>query len=189
MQTDELNQRLAHDYIAQLNNRNVPHKRVLLSFCGAPGSGKTTLAKRLVHDLQAQYIRHDDIRAMIRREGFDPSKMSMGLISSIVTDTILVNDANKLVIIDAGQDRQWERFFTHAKEWEAQPIIIRLNVPKEVLQQRLLRRDGETMSHRRNLELFMEQFENCKKYVVADIELAVGYNYSDVLARVKKLIP
>jgi hypothetical protein len=57
-----------------------------------------------------------------------------------------------------------------------------------VLQVRLLRRDGETTSHRQNLELFIEQFENCKKHVMADIELAVDYNYDDVLSRVAKLI-
>lgn len=101
---------------------------------------------------------------------------------------MLSNDANKFVIVDAGQDRQWERFFAHAKEWNAHPIIIRLNAPKEVLQERLLRRDGETTSYRRNLELFIEQFENCKKYVTADIELAVDYNYDDVVSRVAKLI-
>jgi len=188
MQTDELNRRLVHNYIGQLSNRDVPHRRILLSFCGVPGSGKTTLAKMLTRDLRAQYIRHDDIRAMIRYEGYEPSKMSMGPISTIVANTILANDANKFIIIDAGQDRQWERFFAHAKEWKAQPIIIRLNVSKELLQERLSRRDSKTTNHRRNLELFIEQFENCKKHVVADIELVADYNYDEVLARVKELV-
>lgn len=83
MQTDELNRHFADDYIAQLKNRDVPHGRILLGFCSVPGSGKTTLAKRLAHDLKAQYIRHDDIRAMIQREGYDPGNMSMGSISSM----------------------------------------------------------------------------------------------------------
>jgi len=188
MQTDELNRHFAADYIAQLKNRETTHNRAMLSFCGAPGSGKTTLAKKLARDLKAQYIMHDDIRAMVRHEGYDPSKMVMGAISSIVTDEIMAHDANKFVIVDAGQDRQWKRFFEHAKEWKAKPIIIRLNVPEKILRKRLIEREGVESGHVARLKTFIEQFEHCKKFVKADIELPVEYDYEAVKARIAMLI-
>jgi predicted kinase len=188
MQTDEFNQRLATAYLQTLMHRGIPHKRVLLSFCGVPGSGKTTLAKKLTYDLRAQYLRHDDIRALIRQEGCDPAKMNVGLISSIVSEIIMAHDANKFIIVDAGQDRQWERFFQHAKQWNAKPIIIRLNVPEEIVRARLIEREGMEGGHVAQLGTFIDQFENCKKLVKADIELGPDYEYEAVKSQVVRLI-
>jgi len=188
MQTAQLNQRFANEYLATLKNRDVPHERVYVIFSGVPGSGKTTLAVRLANDLKAQYIRHDDIRHLIRKSGFNVSDFTIAHISTIVIDTILQQDKNKLIVIDASLDRSWPRFFEHAQEQHAKPIVIRLDVPRSIVEVRVSARDKDDFGSVAKLDNFFEQFENSKKHVQATMTLRPDYDYSSVVTRIKELI-
>lgn len=187
MDKEDAHQKLANQYLLGLKNRDLPRKRVCIIFSGVPGSGKTTLAKKLAHDLTAQYIRHDDIRELARRLGYDVSKLTISSISRIVMDTIMEKDANKFVIIDASLDRTWPLFFDHTTEHGALPIVIRLDIPKEVVEKRVNLRDKNDFGSVTNLDTFYEQFENSKKHVKATITLGVGYDYGAVLSELQRL--
>lgn len=188
MQTDTLNKRFAEEYLATLKNRDVPHERTYIIFSGVPGSGKTTLAKRLARDLKAQYIRHDDLRELVRRDGYDVADFPAASISAIVIDTILEKDANKFIIIDASLDRSWPRFFEHAREQRAKPVIIRLNVPKETVVKRIEARPEGHVGKVADLDDYYKQFERSKKEVFAHLELDENYDYETVLSKVAKLV-
>lgn len=188
MQTQQLNRRFADEYLATLTNRDVPHDRIYIIFSGVPGSGKTTLARRLAVDLKAQYIRHDDIRECIRRDGFNVGDFTVSHISTLVIDTILAEDRNKFIIIDASLDRSWPRFFEHAKEQRAKPIIIRLNVPKETVMKRIEARPEGHVGKVADLDDYYKQFECSKKEVPASLELDENYDYKTVLSNVIKLV-
>lgn len=188
MQTALLNQRFANEYLATLKNRDVPHERVYVIFSGVPGSGKTTLAVRLAKDLKAQYIRHDDIRHIIRKSGFSVSDFTIAHISTIVIDTILLQDKNKFIVIDASLDRSWPRFFEHAQEQHAKPIVIRLDIPRSIVEERVRARNKDDFGSVARLDDFFEQFENSKKHVQATITLKSDYDYESVLTRVKELV-
>jgi predicted kinase len=45
---------------------------MLIAFCGLPGSGKTTLARRLAHRLQATYLRIDTIEEALLADDGEP---------------------------------------------------------------------------------------------------------------------
>lgn len=45
---------------------------VLVEFCGLPGTGKTTLSRRVAEDLRAVLLRVDAIEAALRRNGLTP---------------------------------------------------------------------------------------------------------------------
>ncbi len=187
--TDEITKRLAMEYLATLKNRNVPHKKVFLSFSGVPGSGKTTLAKRLRDDLGAQYVRHDDIRALARRNGYDLEKIVIAEVSKIAVDEMLHNDPNKFMILDAGLDRSWHVYFDSVKAHDALPIVIRLDVPKDVVIERIKARDEEDFGKfdLDAITTFYEQFENAKRHFDATITLGPDYDYDMVLKRIKEL--
>lgn len=188
MQTDVLNQRFAAEYLKTLTDREVSHNRVYIIFSGVPASGKTTLAKRLAVDLKAQYIRHDDIRELIKRDGFSVSDFTVSHISAIVIDTILRTDKNQLIVIDASLDRTWPRFFEHAQAQQAKPIIIRLNVPRGVVEARIKARPEGHVGKVSDLDIFYEQFERSKKEVKATLELSENYDYETVHREVAKLV-
>jgi predicted kinase len=184
----QINQELAEAYLETLSGRDIPHRRVYIIFSGVPGSGKTTLAKKLARDLQAIYIRHDDIRHIARERGYDVQKITISSVSRIVIDTVLKNDENGLIILDASLDRTWLLFFDHAKQQQAQPIVIRLNVPREIIEARIEARHAHDFGKVENIDTFFEQFENSKREVKATLELDEHYDYDDVLGRIAVLL-
>lgn len=190
MTIQEINQQLADEYMATLKNRNIPHDKVFLIFSGVPGSGKTTLALRLRDDLKAQYVRHDDIRSLARRNGYDVETLTIADISKIAIDTMMLGDANKFMILDASLDRTWPIYFASVKRFGAIPIIIRLDIPKNVVIERIKARDKEDFGkfNRHEIDTFYEQFENCKKHVPASITLGADYDYESVLRQVRELL-
>lgn len=56
MNVDEIHQQLAMEYLSVMKNREQPQAAACIIFSGVPGSGKTTLARKLARDLKAQYI-------------------------------------------------------------------------------------------------------------------------------------
>jgi len=186
LNTDEFNLRIANVYIEQLSNRDVPQSKALIVFSGIPASGKTTLARKLEKDLNAQYVHHDSLRKIIAADGDDPKQYSMIPISRIVITTILNNDANKRIILDASIDRSWDVFFKDKKEFGInKSVIIRLNTPYDVIKQRQLQRDGKISLH---FDEFAAQFEACQREVKADVELDDNYDYKLVLKTVDELL-
>lgn len=188
MQTSKLNQKLASAYQNTLKYRNITHKSLFITFSGTPGSGKTTLAKKLTQDLQAQYVQHDEIRQMIKGMGYNPYPMNIVLISKLIIDGIMDSDPNKLVILDASLDRTWNIYFDHIKHLNVKSCIIRLSVAKSEIIKRLETRDGDRdHRHLKLIDTFIDQFEACKNAVKADIELKSDYDYKQVLDEVKHL--
>lgn len=186
MQDHNLNQKIATSYMDKLEHSDVEHEKLFITFSGAPGSGKTTLAKKLTRDLQAQYVRHDDIRLMIKNMGMNPYEMDMVPISKLIIDDIMTSRPNKLVILDASLDRTWEIYFEHVKQLNAKPCIIRFSVTKDLLIKRLRDRDGDDKLVKL-IDVFVAQFEACKNAVTADIELAADYDYRQTLKKIKQL--
>jgi dephospho-CoA kinase len=187
VQTEDIHQQLAAEYLSVMENRELSRKRVCVIFSGVPGSGKTTLARKLAHDLQAQYIRHDDIRELARKHGYNVIKLTISSISRIVMDTIMDEDANKFVIVDASLDRTWPLFFEHTTEHGALPIIIRLDVPRAIAKKRVSERGADDFGSVGDLDRFYTEFENSKKHVPATMTLGADYDYGDVLRQIKKL--
>ena len=187
MNVGEVQRQLAEEYLAVMKDRGLPHRRVCIIFSGVPGSGKTTLAQKLAYDLKAQYIRHDDIRTLARKHGYNLAKLTISSISRIVMDTIMEQDANKFVIVDASLDRTWPLFFEHTREHEALPIVIRLDVPREVIEKRIAARPKGDFGSVTNLDTFFDQFENSKKHVQATMTLGLDYDYEQVLTRLAQL--
>ncbi len=188
MQDSSFNQKIADIYRTRLQYTDTSHEKIFIIFSGTPGSGKTTLAKKLTDDLQAQYVRHDEIRQIIKGIGHDPHKMSMIPISKLIIDDIMAYSPNKLVILDASLDRAWNIYFDHVRRLEAKPCIIRFEVPKKILVARLnSRNDDGDEKLVKMIDTFIEQLESCKKSVNADICLGVEYKYEEVLSKIKNL--
>ena len=184
-QDETLYDEIAHEFISKQPYRTIPYPPTLLIFSAMPGSGKTTLARKLAADLQAQYINHDAIRDFIRRKGVDPELVYMPAVSIRIEEQIMANDANKLIILDGSLDRTWEIFFKTASNLKAMTIIIRLTLPLTIIRDRLRIRDKEDSKLLDQMERFKNDFEECQKHVAADLTLGKDYNYAEVLEFVR----
>ncbi len=159
-------------------------RKFLITFCGVPSSGKTTLAKRLSADLSAHRVSNDEIRDMLQSQGQSLEGITIGKISGRAIEDILKESQNKVVIADSSIDRLWPAFFETAERAEVPTFVIRMNCSKEEIERRLKLR-GRSDSYIGRHEVFFEQFETCRQHVVADLELEPDYDYDAVLAAIK----
>jgi len=167
--SQDIHEQLAEAYIQALPFRAVHHPRIFLQFSGMPGSGKTVLARRLATDLQAQYIRHDDIREEVRSRGINSDTVHIPSVSKLIVNFIMQHDNNKLIILDSSIDHNWQRYFEHVKELHALPLIIRMDVPTERIKDRIQARDGRNNHILEELDRYQQAFENCRRQVPADL--------------------
>jgi predicted kinase len=188
MNNEELIDKFSDTYIDLLPNREIVQPAIMLTFSGIPGSDKTTLARKLAKDLKAQWLQHDDIRHVIAASGYDPRRLSMVLISRLIIKKIVESDKNKFVIMDLSIDRTWDRLEPFASDSGIKLIIIRLNVPLDVLQKRLAEREGVNYFDADRFEEFVMDFEASKKHIKADFELEEHYDYNNLLEDIKKLV-
>lgn len=185
LQDGSFNKDIASAYEQEQPHQHIPHPPIFLSFSAVPGSGKTTLAKRLARDLRTQYVNHDDIRDLIRKRGIDSEELCMPPISRIVINHMITYDKNKFVILDVSIDRRWDIFYDHVKELNALPIVIRLNPPINVIRERLRIRDDNNGAILNQLNRFKDEFDNCCQHVEADITVSKKYDYGQVLEAVR----
>jgi predicted kinase len=187
MQDEAFNQRFALLYKkTQLPVlETLQSRKFLITFSGVPASGKTTLAKRLASDLLAHRISNDEIRELIESHGVSLEGIVIGQISRRVIEEILRSSANKTVVVDSSIDRTWPAFFETAEKAGAKPFVIRMNASREKIERRLEAR-GKSSEYRLRHKVFFEQFNNCRQAVMADLELEPGYDYNEVLAKVKE---
>lgn len=187
-QTDELNLAIADEYMGLLNDRTIVNPKYMITFSGVPGSGKTTLARRLASDLKAQYVHHDTMREIIAKHGYNVVGLAIAPISKIVVNRILHGDNNKLLILDSSLDRTWQMYFDHVTQEKITPLIIRLDVPRDIVFARLVARDGLDSPLVKRFEAYVSEYENCKAKVPATMTLGESYDYDRVLAEIKSII-
>lgn len=174
---------IASDYYEKLEFLGVTNPGIHLSFSAVPGSGKTTLARRLSGDLRAQYIQADEVRRMLNARHEEVTSDIVRSITGRVIERIFKEDSNQSIIIDASIDRSWSTFYDFAKKCAARTFVIRLSIPADVIRQRLLARDGAVDEMK--MQRFKNDFEVGKAHIAADIELNADYDYDEVLASVR----
>ncbi|MEU4195434.1 ATP-binding protein [Kribbella sp. NPDC026611] len=77
------------------------HRGLLLEFGGLPGTGKSTLARRLAADTKAVWLRIDEIEGAMRRNGLTPEQT--GIAAYSVAHDVAANQLRRglTVIADA----------------------------------------------------------------------------------------
>lgn len=179
---------LADSYLKKLPYRNIDNPKVFLIFSGMPGSGKTYLAQKLTKDLQAQYIRHDDIREEVKNLSLDLTKFHTPSVSKLIINDIMAHDRNKFIILDGSIDHGAERYFEHVKELHALPIIIRFDVPIETIRKRIVARDDNKEALLAEISRYETAFANSRENVHANLTLGEYYDYNSVLSSVSDLV-
>lgn len=173
------------EYYTNIRYKSVAHPALVILFSAVPGSGKTTLARRLARDLKACYIQADGLRTMLSGHGIDPRSLRISPLTTEITQRIFENDPNKLIVLDASIDRTWPEVFERLKKDAIPSFLIRLTISPDEVSNRLIKRDGSAKSDE-EMQRFRNEFEACKRQVEADMELENVYVYEEVLAQVKQ---
>ncbi|HEU4966104.1 MAG TPA: HAD-IA family hydrolase [Candidatus Saccharimonadales bacterium] len=144
--TEETFQHIANDYYASLSHKDVRQPRCLVIFSGVPGSGKTTVACALEERLGVVCLSNDEVRRRIvaadpdiRREDQEHAKF---IISNKVLDK-LAEETQNVIVLDASCDRGYDEYATWAEKHEYRIVLVRLEIPREVIVRRLEKRLAE----------------------------------------------
>ena len=179
--SEETIQHVANDYYASLSHKKVYQPRCLVIFSGVPGSGKTTIARALEERLKAVRLSNDNIRTRIvaadpgiKREGQERAKF---IVANKVLDR-LAKEAHNIIVIDASCDRGYDEYSTWAEKHGYKLVLVRLEISREVIMQRLEKRlaeDGASTIKRsgwfEKIDLWWQQWESFSKQHKADVTL------------------
>ncbi len=135
-------------HLKQLKNLDVPHKKLMIFFSGIPGSGKTYISKVIEKRYKAVRIRTDSIRKIIWKLGIREENKKEFLLDKYCL-WLLSNwsFANKFIILDKGIDRDYDKISNLAKDNKYEIFLIRLKVPKNVLDKRIFKKKNKRDPH------------------------------------------
>lgn len=129
--------------ISSLQNTEIAHPKMMVTFSARPGSGKTSIALPLANKLQAIYLENDLIRKHIMKlcgviDIFEINKILYPYLPHLYKE--LQQYPNGLWVIDATINQYPKEFFETANENNFKTYIIRLNISDEDLKQRIIAR-------------------------------------------------
>jgi predicted kinase len=136
------------EYIKTLKyySPSILNDKVILTFSGVPGSGKTTLAKRIEDKFKAIRLNNDDIREIILR--LNP-QFTFPQIQELLYKYLefffieIIKQNNQFIILDSSIDRTYEKVKGWADDLGFRLIIIRIKSDKELIVKRINERNGK----------------------------------------------
>ena len=181
-------------YKDRLSNLDGSHSPLLVCFVGVPGSGITTISKRLEEELKGVRINSDDVQNILQvyrgkefYKGFILEKREFiyWLVRKIIGEF-----KNKLVILDKGIDRSYDDVKNLAKEVDISFVVISLETSKEELINRLNNTYGEyAKNYINDLDRWIGEHKEFKESNRYDISIDTKENNVDgVVEKIKNFL-
>lgn len=165
----ELLEKIYSEHIAQLPYTEIEQDPFVITFSGVPGMGKSFIAEKLTEHFKAVRICSDDIRDILQKlPDIDKKNREKVLEEYLMYFLQHYNFPNKRIILDASIDRRYVKLFSYLERHEIPFIVIRLEVPRELIVERIKHREGK-LAHN-YLKLLDHWFENYEEF---------GSNYKD----------
>lgn len=148
MERETFFERIYEKHREEIKYLDVVNKRkIVILFSSIPGAGKSTISDILEEYLKSVRFNADKIRNYISQ--LDPSlpqdqvtELKRGY-SYWFLKNILSNSPNGNVILDFSVDRSYEELLKELKKLSCDIVLIELNAPLEVLQERIKGRNPE----------------------------------------------
>jgi len=141
-----INEQIYKIHIKKLKNLDFPNKKLIISFSAVPGSGKTTIAKKIETKYKGIRIRSDSVRDIIN------NLMSANKYSRLKQREIVINYhlyllnklrtlPNGLIILDSSIDRKFAQVKELADKNKYDLFIIKINVSRKTIEHRIKKRN------------------------------------------------
>lgn len=168
-------EKIFQKHLSRLKHLNVPHKKLVICFSGIPSSGKTTLAEKIEERYRGIRITNDEIREIIR-EVMEKHKIERNeernqeILHDYLAYLLKVYDEkNKLIILDSGIERSYQKIFSLLQEKAYSCFVILLDIPLEIVKERLMKREERKPEKNfERLKRWIVDFDSAKKEMKAD---------------------
>ena len=160
--------------LPKIGDLNFPNRKLLICFASTPAGGKTVLSNALQKKFNSIVINSGDIQRELEKfrdqqfyEGFIQEKREFiyWLMSKIVREY-----DNKFIILDKCIDRTYEEVDKWCKENKYPFIVISLEVNKDELKRRLVKREGNNADdYLVHLDRWFNEHEEFKKNYKYDL--------------------
>lgn len=169
--TEELFQKIYKLHKEQLKYIDFPNKKLIVTFSGCIGSGKTTLAKHIEEEFKGVRTNHDDIREIINNiinPKTDAEKQQALINYNIYLSNCLSREKNGFVILDASTDREYELLKKFAEKYGYKVFVIRMDLSKNTIVNRINKRGTNIDEILKVFEINYKDFQNSKDKIPAN---------------------
>ena len=178
--------KLFEQHCAQLTYKEIPQAPHLITFSGTPGMGKSFVAQRLAEHYHAICLNADALRLVLHSIEQEPADISGEDLEQYLAYFIRhYTYPNKRIILDTSIDRKYTKVFSTAAKYRIPFVVIRLEVPRELVIKRLEQREGAKVAWYMSkldgwfadYKAFGEQLQECIIYKNGD-----GDSWQDFVA-------
>jgi predicted kinase len=142
------------EHVLMLNHLEVPHSPKVITFSATPGMGKTVIAKKLETALQAIRLSSDDARKLLRKHNETDLSAYLGY----VVQELNKRSPNHLIILDMSIDREYNNLETIAAKEGYKLFIIRLNVPRQIAEERIKSREPNPEAYLKHMDKWYQDY-------------------------------
>lgn len=165
-------ERLQNDYIKAnpLANFRKMNSKVIIGFCGVPGSGKTTIAKKIVEKYRLPRIATDDLKIFFVDNGLSYEIKDLFLLQEKLVEFYLKNGLS--VIVDSNSDKEIFRskFYDLGEKYKAKVEFVYCKTSPKTAWKRIKLRKGKTNRVGNDFTIAKEKLLNFFK----DLEIPVN---------------
>jgi len=141
--TEETLSKIFQRHCSLLKNIHVVQEPLIIAFSGTIGMGKSFIAKKLEDIYRGVCISTDDLRLLLTKIG----KVTVKEYHSALEKYLRYffehfKMPNKRFILDASIDRKYTKLFSFCENNNINFIVIRLDVPYDIIVKRLDNREG-----------------------------------------------
>lgn len=174
----------------QLKNLSKINKKLIISFVGIPGSGKTYLAKKLEKRYGGIRINSDDIRKIINnkitREESERETILKEYILNLLKKSPFIN---KFVILDSSIAGKYEEIYkiSESKKWKM--FIIKMITPKNLIIKRIKIKDKERLEkHPEDVDRWFKEYKEFNQKVNANFVFRKNSNLKSLFLKLNGIL-
>lgn len=187
---DRLFKEIYRTHRKKLKNLNKESRKLLITFAGIPGSGKTVIAKALEKELEAVRINSIDVEKAYVALGNERSIPTKRAYIDWLMNKIAREFRNKTIILDKGIERTYEDILKWAKDNDYKIFIIDVNCSRRTAERRIVMREGDNAKYYLvEMDRWVSEYNKYRKLNLSDIEINTedGTTYQWIESILKKL--
>lgn len=162
-----------HSYTQTLSNLEDSHSSQAILFSATPGMGKSSISQELSAHYGAVVISCDGMRLTLKALGIysderttSENEKILHQFAAYTFDRLFHEYPNHFYIFDSSVDRRYYEIKHWLDTYAIPSLLIRLEVPREVVEKRLIKREDIPEHYLRNLDEWFQDYESFDLSVV-----------------------